>query len=76
MRRAANVVDLMSHLPQLHDPKVSSFCFDHVGIAKHLFGLRTCQPIHMEEATLFFDKVLCGSIENIVVYGGPFFRYL
>ncbi|GJU25516.1 hypothetical protein Tco_1164137 [Tanacetum coccineum] len=27
----------------------------------------------MEEATLFFDKGLRGSIENIVVCGGPFF---
>ncbi|GKB30286.1 hypothetical protein Tco_0869687, partial [Tanacetum coccineum] len=38
MRRAANVVDLMSLLSQLHD-----------------------------------TQSLCGSIENIVVYGGPFF---
>ncbi|GJU13398.1 hypothetical protein Tco_1135794 [Tanacetum coccineum] len=27
----------------------------------------------MKKATLFFDKGLRGSIENIVVYGGPFF---
>ncbi|GJT15290.1 putative ribonuclease H-like domain-containing protein [Tanacetum coccineum] len=27
----------------------------------------------MEKAALFFDKGLRGSIENIVVYGGPFF---
>ncbi|GKE65374.1 hypothetical protein Tco_1519535 [Tanacetum coccineum] len=30
----------------------------------------------MEEATLFFDKGLRGSIENIVVCGGPFYRDL
>ncbi|PWA48308.1 reverse transcriptase domain-containing protein [Artemisia annua] len=27
----------------------------------------------MEEAALFFDKGLRGSIENIVVCGGPYF---
>ncbi|GKC16560.1 hypothetical protein Tco_1013342, partial [Tanacetum coccineum] len=41
MRRAANAVDLMSLLPQLHDP-----------------------------------QSLRGSIENIVVCGGPFFEDL
>ncbi|GKE30490.1 putative reverse transcriptase domain-containing protein, partial [Tanacetum coccineum] len=46
MRRAANAVDLMSLLPQLHDPQ------------SELFLLRSC---------------LRGSIENIVVCGGPFF---
>ncbi|GJV79785.1 putative reverse transcriptase domain-containing protein [Tanacetum coccineum] len=35
--------------------------------------LQTCQPVYMEEAALFFDKGLRGSIENIVVCGGPFF---
>ncbi|GJY83758.1 putative reverse transcriptase domain-containing protein [Tanacetum coccineum] len=34
---------------------------------------RTCQPVHMEKAALFFDKGLRGPIENIVVCGGPFF---
>nr|GEW14212.1 hypothetical protein [Tanacetum cinerariifolium] len=47
MRRAANAVDLMGLLPQLHDLQ-----------------------------TLFFDKGLRGSIENIVVCGGPFFGEL
>ncbi|GKC77653.1 putative reverse transcriptase domain-containing protein [Tanacetum coccineum] len=64
MRRAANVVDLMGLLPQFRS------C---MGIAKLFFGLRTCQPVHMEEAALFFDKGLRWSIENIVVCGGPFF---
>nr|GEV21290.1 reverse transcriptase domain-containing protein [Tanacetum cinerariifolium] len=27
-----------------------------MGIAKLFFGLRTCQPIYMEDAALFFDK--------------------
>ncbi|PWA80994.1 hypothetical protein CTI12_AA190310 [Artemisia annua] len=44
-----------------------------MGIAKLFFGLRTCQPVHMEDAALFFDKGLRESIENIVVCGGPFF---
>ncbi|PWA78166.1 reverse transcriptase domain-containing protein [Artemisia annua] len=34
---------------------------------------RTCQPVHMEEVALLFDKGLRGSIENIVVCGGPYF---
>ncbi|GKA80420.1 hypothetical protein Tco_0787016 [Tanacetum coccineum] len=74
MRRAVNVVDLMSLLPQLHDPQSELLLLRScMGIAKLFFGLRTCQPVHMEEAALFFDKGLRGSIENIVVCGGPFF---
>nr|GEZ10239.1 hypothetical protein [Tanacetum cinerariifolium] len=44
-----------------------------MGIAKLFFSLRTCQSVHMEETTLFFDKGLSGSIENIMVCGGPLF---
>ncbi|GJU50466.1 putative reverse transcriptase domain-containing protein [Tanacetum coccineum] len=74
MRRAANVVDLMSLLQQLHDPQSELLLLRScMGIAKLFFGLRTCQLAHMEEAALFFDKGLRGSIENIVVCGGPFF---
>ncbi|GKA62082.1 putative reverse transcriptase domain-containing protein [Tanacetum coccineum] len=74
MRRAANAVDLISLLPQLHDPQSELLLLRScMGIAKLFFGLRTCQPVHMEEAALFLDKGLCGSIENIVVCGGPFF---
>ncbi|GKC06001.1 putative reverse transcriptase domain-containing protein [Tanacetum coccineum] len=74
MRRAANAVDLMGLLPQLHDPQSELLLLRScMGIAKLFFGLRTCQPVHMEEAALFFDKGLRGSIENIVVCGGPFF---
>ncbi|GJS71154.1 putative reverse transcriptase domain-containing protein [Tanacetum coccineum] len=73
-RRAANAVDLMSLLPQLHDPQSELLLLRScMGISKLFFGLRTCQPVHMEEAVLFFDKGLRGSIENIVVCGGPFF---
>ena len=74
MRRAANAVDLMSLLPQLHDPQSELLLLRScMGIAKLFFGLRTCQPVHMEDAALFFDKGLHESIENIVVCGGPFF---
>ncbi|GKC31401.1 hypothetical protein Tco_1038695 [Tanacetum coccineum] len=59
MRRAANVVDLMSLLPQLHDPQSELLLLRScMGIAKLFFGLKTCQPVHMEEAALFFDKGL------------------
>jgi hypothetical protein len=44
-----------------------------MGIAKLFFGLRTCQPIYMEEATILFDKELRAAVEDIVVGGGPFF---
>ncbi|GJY45228.1 putative reverse transcriptase domain-containing protein [Tanacetum coccineum] len=74
MRRAANAVDLMGLLPQLHDPQSELILLRScMGIAKLFFGLRTCQPVHMEEAALFFEKGLRGSIENIVVCGGPLF---
>ncbi|GJT86986.1 hypothetical protein Tco_1068703 [Tanacetum coccineum] len=68
IKRAANVVDLMGLLPQLHDPQSELLLLRScMGIAKLFFGLRTCQPVHMEEAALFFDKGLRGSIKNIVV---------
>jgi hypothetical protein len=44
-----------------------------MGIAKLFFGLRTCQPIYMEEAAILFDKELRAAVEDIVVGGGPFF---
>ncbi|GKA41099.1 hypothetical protein Tco_0733692 [Tanacetum coccineum] len=57
IKRAANVVDLMGLLPQLHDPQSELLLLRScMGIAKLFFGLRTCQPVHMEEAALFFDK--------------------
>nr|GEU60664.1 hypothetical protein [Tanacetum cinerariifolium] len=33
----------------------------------------TCQPVHMDEAALFFENGLRRSIDNIVVCEGPFF---
>nr|GFB69696.1 putative reverse transcriptase domain-containing protein [Tanacetum cinerariifolium] len=77
IRRATNTVDFMSLLPQLHDPQSELLLLrSRMGIAKLFFGLRTCQPVHMEEVALFFDKGLRGSIENIVVCGRPFFEDL
>nr|GEW26915.1 putative reverse transcriptase domain-containing protein [Tanacetum cinerariifolium] len=74
MRRAVNSVDLMGLLPQLHDPQSELILLRScMGIYKLFFGLKTCQPVHIEDATLFFEKDLRGSIENIVVCGGPFF---
>jgi hypothetical protein len=35
---------------------------------------RTCQPIYIEEAANLFDKELRGTVEDIVVCGGPFFE--
>nr|GFA28521.1 hypothetical protein [Tanacetum cinerariifolium] len=77
MRRAMNFVDLMGLLPQLHDRQSELLLLRScMGIAKLFFSLKTCQPVHIEEATLFFDKGLRGSIENIVACGGPFFEDL
>nr|GEW07190.1 auxilin-like protein [Tanacetum cinerariifolium] len=74
MRRATNAVDLMSLLSQLHDQRTELLLLRScMGIAKLFFGLSNCQPVHMKEAALFFDKGLRGSIENIVVCGRPFF---
>ncbi|GKE08224.1 hypothetical protein Tco_1411775 [Tanacetum coccineum] len=74
VRRATNDVDLMSLLPLLHDPQSELLLLrSSMGIAKLFFGIRTYQPVQMEDATLFFDKCLRGSIENIVICGGLFF---
>ncbi|PWA56706.1 reverse transcriptase domain-containing protein [Artemisia annua] len=74
IKRAVNAVDLMSLLPQLRDPQSELLLLrSGMGIAKLFFGLRIFQPVHMEEAALLFDKGLRGSIENMVVCGGPLF---
>jgi hypothetical protein len=38
-----------------------------MGIAKKKFGLKTCQPIYMEEAVVLSDKELRAAVEDIVV---------
>ena len=63
MKRVVKAVDLMCLLPQLHDPQTELLLLRScVGIAKMFFVLRTCQPVHMEEIALCFDKGLrdCG----------------
>jgi hypothetical protein len=73
-KRATNAVNLMRLLPKLGDPQSELLLLRScMGIAKLFFGLRTCQPIHMEEAAVFFDKGLHMAIEDMVVCGGPFF---
>ncbi|KAJ0856068.1 putative reverse transcriptase domain, DNA/RNA polymerase superfamily [Helianthus annuus] len=73
-KRAAKAVDLMRLLPILGDPQSELLLLRScMGIAKLFFGLRTCQPVHMEDAALFFDKDLREAIEELVVCGGPFF---
>jgi len=44
-----------------------------MSIIELYFGLRTCQPIHMEEASMLFDKELQGAVGDIVVGWGSFF---
>jgi hypothetical protein len=74
MKRVVRVVELMHLLPKLRDPQIELFLLRScMGIAKLFFGLRTCQPIYMEEATVLFDKELRAAVENVVVGGGTFF---
>ncbi|RHN77582.1 hypothetical protein MtrunA17_Chr1g0156331 [Medicago truncatula] len=64
----------MLFLPQLRDRHNELLLLRScLGITKIFFGLRTCQPIHMEEATMLFDKELGGVVEDVVVGGGSFF---
>ena len=76
MKRASRAAELMHLLPQLRDPQNELLLRSCMGIAKLFFGLRTCQPIHMEEAAMLFDKELREAVEDIVVGGGPFFEDL
>jgi len=74
MKRASRAAELMHLLPQLRDPQSELLLLRScMGIAKIFFGLRTCQPIHMEEAAMLFDKELREAVEDIVVGRGPFF---
>ncbi|KAL7586081.1 hypothetical protein Lser_V15G36198 [Lactuca serriola] len=74
IKRTKNAVNLMRLLPQFFDMQSELLLLRScMGIAKIFFGLRTYQPVHMEEATLLFDNGLHREIEDIVVCGGPFF---
>ncbi|PWA63687.1 reverse transcriptase domain-containing protein [Artemisia annua] len=73
-KRAARAVDLMGLLPRLRDPQSELLLLRScMGVAKLLFGLRTCQPPFVENAVSCFDKGLREAIEDIVVCGGGFF---
>jgi len=73
MKRASRAAELMHLLPRLRDPQSELLLLRScMGIAKLFFGLRTCQLIHIEEASVLFDKELCEAVEDIVVGGGPF----
>ena len=59
IKRSENAMNLMRLLPQLSDPQSELLLFRScMGIAKLFFGLRTCQPVHTEEATILFDNGL------------------
>ncbi|GJY68723.1 putative reverse transcriptase domain-containing protein [Tanacetum coccineum] len=74
VKRASRDVELMSLLPGLQDPQSELFLLRScMGVAKLLFGLRTCQPMYIGEAVSIFDNGLRRAIEAIVVYEGPFF---
>ncbi|KAK9052651.1 hypothetical protein SSX86_029281 [Deinandra increscens subsp. villosa] len=74
VKRATGAVDLMRCLPRLRDPQCELLLLRScMGVAKLLFGLRTCQPMFVGEAVSIFDKGLREAIEDIVVCGGPFF---
>nr|GFD35748.1 hypothetical protein [Tanacetum cinerariifolium] len=76
VKRASRAVELMSLLPILRDPQ-SELLLLHscMGVAKLLFGHKTCQPMYIGEAVSIFDNGLRRAIEDIVVYGGPFWGF-
>ncbi|GKE54220.1 putative reverse transcriptase domain-containing protein [Tanacetum coccineum] len=77
VKRASRAVELMSLLPRLRDPQSELLLLRScMGVAKLLFGLRTCQPMYIGEAVSIFDNGLRRAIEAIVVCGGPFLRML
>ncbi|KAJ0482043.1 putative reverse transcriptase domain-containing protein [Helianthus annuus] len=76
-KRATRAVDIMGHLPLLRDPQSELLLLRScMGVAKLLFGLRTCQPPFVDDAVSCFDKGLRATIEDIVVYGGAYFGEL
>ncbi|PNX67749.1 hypothetical protein L195_g063665, partial [Trifolium pratense] len=60
----------MQLLPKSRDPQSELLLLKScMGIVNLFFGLRTCQPIYIEEAVVLFDKELRVAVENIVVGG-------
>ncbi|GKE88146.1 putative reverse transcriptase domain-containing protein, partial [Tanacetum coccineum] len=67
VKRASRVVELMSLLPSLWDPQSELLLLRScMGIAKLLFGLRTCQPMYIGEVVSIFDNGLRRAIKAIV----------
>lgn len=53
------------------------FYFDFAWVlSNYFFELRTCQPNHIEEANIWFDKELQRTVEDIVVDDSSFSGYL
>uniref|UniRef100_A0A251SLN7 Putative reverse transcriptase domain-containing protein n=1 Tax=Helianthus annuus TaxID=4232 RepID=A0A251SLN7_HELAN len=74
LKRANCTVELMGCLKRLRDPQSELFLLRScMGVAKLLFGLRTCQPSLVGGAVSVFDEGLRGALEDIVVCGGAFF---
>ncbi|PWA55862.1 hypothetical protein CTI12_AA424190 [Artemisia annua] len=74
VKRAWRAVELMTRLPLLKDPQSELLLLRScMGVAKLLFGLRTCQPSFSDEAVDVFDNRLRSAVEDIVACGGPFF---
>ncbi|KAI3822031.1 hypothetical protein L1987_09612 [Smallanthus sonchifolius] len=74
LKRAKRAVDLMGCLKRLRNPQSELLLLRScMGVAKLLFGLRTCQPSYVGEAVSVFDTGLRKTIEDIVVCGGAFF---
>ncbi|XP_022020172.1 uncharacterized protein LOC110920260 [Helianthus annuus] len=66
-KRATRAVDIMGHLLLLRDPQSELLLLRScMGVAKLLFGLRTCQPPFVDDAVSRFDKGLREAIEDIV----------
>ncbi|XP_076956600.1 uncharacterized protein LOC143631862 [Bidens hawaiensis] len=74
LKRAKRAVELMECLKGLRDPQSELLLLRScMGVAKLLFGLRTCQPSYVGGAVSVFDTGLRKAIEDIVVCGGAFF---
>ncbi|KAJ0900450.1 putative RNA-directed DNA polymerase [Helianthus annuus] len=75
VKRASRAVDLMRVLPQLKNPQCELLLLRScMGVAKLIFGHRTCQPSYVGAAVTLFDEGLRQAIDDIVVgRGGAFF---
>ncbi|GKC61820.1 hypothetical protein Tco_1089418 [Tanacetum coccineum] len=73
VKRASRAVELMSLLPSLRDPQSELLLLRScMGVAKLLFGLRTCQPMYIGEAVSIFDNGLRRAIG--LLWTTTFFR--